>query len=681
MSLKKMKQALSFGLAAMLAVTAAFSSTQTALAATAQKASAPSINPLPANAPREQDDFYTAVNYDWLKKTKIPKNQPSVGGFEDIMNKNSEVLQNDFDNMLKKGKDKENSPLGQAVAFYKMTMDFEKLDKDGADPIKPLINQIKALKNYEEYDKNRIKLEQLGLSTVVDIGVNADMKDATKYSLYMAGPSLFLSDKSYYDADNKIGTLLIAEYQKMLEKFLKLTGESELDAKRIAKQAIEFDKLLLPTELTAAESSSYLTIYNPSKTAVVDGKMKNINLQDYILKTAGQSVDTVVVVNPRFVELHDKIFNQENFENMKSWLLCNTISSMSSLLSDDFRQAKADLSRVFAGVEPSEREEVAFSIAESLFSEVVGDYYAKTYFGEAAKKDVEDMTKQIIAMYKNRIGEKDWLSDATKKEAAKKLDTMTVLIGFPEKIKPVYNELKVTPSSQGGTLYSNYISMSEVRAKAYFAKLKQKVDRSQWAIPAQTVNAMYNPMSNSICFPAGILQGVFYDIDRSRSENLGAIGVVIGHEISHAFDNNGSKYDEKGNLRNWWTRKDFVKFESKTNAMKEMFNKLTFAGQKMNGQMLLGENVADNGGLRVAIEVAKLGKDYNADHFFRSYATMWRMKATEQYTQLLIVLDVHAPNQLRVNVQLSNMDEFYETYDVKKGDKMYIDPDKRITIW
>ena len=279
---------------------------------------------------------------------------------------------------------------------------------------------------------------------------------------------------------------------------------------------------------------------------------------------------------------------------------------------------------------------------------------------------------------KKRLKENTWLEDETKKYAVKKLETLNILVGYPDKYDEVYDKLVVDEKE---SFFSNTMRFSKIMAEHEYAKWNTTVKKLEWGMSSNTVNAYYNPSVNHICFPAAILQAPFYSLTQTKSENYGGIGAVIGHEISHAFDNNGSQFDENGNLKNWWTKKDYETFDEKAKAMIDLFDGIEFSGGKINGKLTVSENIADAGGLSCALEALKNGGEYNLEEFFINWAKIWRIKAKKEYLDYVIKVDVHAPGELRANIQPRNLDDFYKTFNVEENDKMYLEKKKRVNIW
>ena len=323
-------------------------------------------------------------------------------------------------------------------------------------------------------------------------------------------------------------------------------------------------------------------------------------------------------------------------------------------------------------------EKYAYYLASGMYSEPVGLYYGRTYFGEEAKKDIVAIVKEIIETYKSRVARNDFLSAATKEKAILKLSKIEVKMGYPDACRKIYDKLVF---GKDDSLYAVVGTLRKIRRLDNFAKLAKKVDRSEWVMPGHMVNACYNPFTNDITFPAAILQPPFYSIKQTRSQNLGGIGAVIGHEISHAFDNNGAQCDENGNLKNWWTKEDNRKFVAKTKAMIKQFEGIELPWGKVNAAFIVSENIADNGGMAVTLEMMSKLAGASYEEYFTNWAKVWCLKARPEYLALLLNVDVHGPAVLRANMPPRNFPEWYEAFGVKKSDKMYIAPSKRVVIW
>ena len=386
----------------------------------------------------------------------------------------------------------------------------------------------------------------------------------------------------------------------------------------------------------------------------------------------------IIVMEPRFLDHAESLLIAANFAEIKGWMLVKYINNVARFLSQAFREAAFPFNQAITGTPqlPTQIKQ-AYRLANSAFDEVVGIFYGQKYFGAKAKKDVEDMIRKMLKVYEERIKSNTWLSAETKKKAVVKLKALVLKIGYPDKIEEIFDLLQVDPEK---SLYENEAAMSTVRTKYMLAKLTKPVDRSVWLMPGNLNNACYDPQRNDLTFPAGILQAPFYDINQSRGANYGGIGATIGHEVSHAFDNSGAKFDERGNMNNWWTDADFAEFNKRVGQMVDIFDGLQYGPAKVNGKQVVGENIADLAGLACAVQT---GKDDGADlkDLFENYARSWMQKQRPEAIKTEVQTDVHAPQPTRVNIPVQCQDEFYDAFGVKKTDGMWLNPEDRITIW
>lgn len=458
-----------------------------------------------------------------------------------------------------------------------------------------------------------------------------------------------------------------------------MVGYSLDDSHRIVKQALDFDKTLVPIVKTPEEWADDIKNYNPMDFDEFITKSKNLDLKKFVVDSVGDEPIKVINREPRYLENLDKLVNPDTFENVKSWMIVRFLFYKANDLDEEFRQTVGEYRLVLSGAkELLSRDKFAYHVAERNLDQVVGTYYGKKYFGEKAKKDVRQMVEKMISVYEERLFNNDWLSEATKKKAILKLKKMVLKIGYPDQVESIFSKIKV---DENLSLYDNLAQINKIKNEDELSRLHQPVDRSKWLMPGHMVNASYDPQRNDITFPAAILQAPFYSLEQTSSQNFGGIGAVIAHEISHAFDNNGAQFDELGNINNWWTKEDYAIFKQLTQKMIDEFDGISYIGKKVNGTLIVSENIADVGGLRCALEAAKAEVDYNAKEFFTNWARVWRSKSTEQLNEMLLALDVHAPDSLRANVQAQNMDEFYDAFDVTEKDGMWLDKDKRVNIW
>ena len=626
-----------------------------------------------------KDDLYEAVNGEWLKTAKIPDDKPATGGFNDLVDEIDKQLMDDFD-AYAEGKEKsEDSRFNEMIKLYRLAKKFDWRKKVGPQPLKRMLASVENLNSYEDYQSQWKNWILAGMPSPISFDIDADMKNATVYALFASSPSLILPDKSYYEAEKKAQhDQLLQLWSSMVEALMDKLGYSKEEAKKMINDAIKFDALLAPNVKSAEEAADYSKMYNPQTVAELASATDQLDIAAIIKQLIGEEPEKVIVTEPEYFKALNKIL-QDNFELFKNWALIRVIRENASYLDDEMREINGRYGRALSGSKkPVSQRKFAFYLARDMFSQVAGDYYGKKYFGPQAKADVHHMVEQMIKVYKGRLTNNQWLSKDTRDKAILKLDKLGIQVGYPDKIPALYDQFKVDEEE---SLIANLNQLTVTANKELFSRWNKPVDRMRWEMSAATVNAYYHPFKNIIVFPAAILQAPFYSLKQSSSQNYGGIGAVIAHEISHAFDNNGSLFDEFGNLNNWWTDEDSAHFKQLAQKMIEEFEGIPFAGQKVNGKLTVSENIADAGGLSCALEAAKTEADFNAQEFFINWATIWRMKATEQYMQLLLSIDVHAPQKLRANIQAENLDDFYTAFDIKPGDEMYRAPEDRVHIW
>lgn len=626
-----------------------------------------------------KDDLYEAVNGAWIKDAKIPDDKPATGGFNDLVDEIDKQMMADFEDYADGKKTSDDPRFNEMIKLYRVAKKFDLRKKVGPVPLQRLLASVTALDSYADYQKQWKNWVLMGMPSPVSFDIDADMKNATVYALFVSSPSLILPDKSYYEPAKKDQhDQLMKLWAAMVKELLLKLDYAEEQAAQLIKEAQAFDALLAPNVKSAEEAADYSKMYNPQTVAELAASTDQLDLAAVIKQLVGATPDKVIVMEPAYFKALDSIL-KDHFDLFKSWALINVVRDNASYLDDEMREINGRYSRALSGSKkPVSQQKFAYYLARDIFSQVAGDYYGKTYFGPQAKADVHHMVEQMIAVYKQRLTNNTWLSKATRDKAVLKLDKLGIQVGYPDKIPSLYDHLKVDELE---SLIANLNQLSIVASKEMFSRWNKPVDRMRWEMSAATVNAYYHPFKNIIVFPAAILQAPFYSLKQTSSQNYGGIGAVIAHEISHAFDNNGALFDEYGNLNNWWTPEDSAHFKKLAQKMIDEFDGLPIAGQKVNGKLTVSENIADGGGLSCALEAAKEEDDFNAQEFFINWATIWRMKATQQYEQLLLSIDVHAPQKLRANVQAQNQADFYTAFDIQPGDQMYKAPEDQVNIW
>lgn len=625
---------------------------------------------------RIQDDLFEAVNAEWLAKTEIPSDRPRIAAFDELVISNEQTLMHDFATIH----EFDEPVMTEFAKFYKKAGDFIERFEFGTEPVKPELEKISAILDFETLTS---KFADLILNSQVPVpfglSVDTDMKDAVHYAMTFSGAGLILPDTTYYADEHPRKAELLDFYRTNTVEILREFGFSAEAAQQQVENTVKFDAILAQYVNTSEEWAKYAELYNPVVISDFTSHIKSVPFAQIIEALIGKLPEKIVVYEKRFYENFDQIVNVANFELIKSWMLVKLLRGSTQYLSDDMRILGSDFSRKLSGTsEARSQEKHAFDLATGQFSQAVGLYYGHKYFGEAAKADVQRMTSEMIKVYQERLDKNTWLSRATIDKAIKKLDAMTVFIGFPDKLPEIYQQFTVSHDS----LYSNIARFDVARSHKHYDKFNEDVDKTEWHMPAHMVNAYFSPDSNTIVFPAAILQKPFYSAtEQTPSQNYGGIGAVIAHEISHAFDNNGALFDEFGNMNNWWTDQDFKAFEAKQELMIAEFDGLEIAGGKVNGKLVVSENIADAGGLTAAMTAALREPDADLKAFFTQWGEIWRLKASEEYQQMLLSMDVHAPGKLRANVQASNLDEFFATFDIQEGDGMWRAEVERVKIW
>ncbi len=629
---------------------------------------------------RIQDDLYEAVNGEWLKTAVIPEDRPTAGGFSDLDQGVEKIMMADFAAFAAGEKTSDIPEMKYAVALYKKVLDTDRRNREGIAPVLPLLERLQGIKTVEELNEQAADLLLQGVDLPIQMEVTADMADATKHAFIVTGPDIILPDTTYYAEDNPAGKQLLTIWADMAAKVLAFAPLAPEEQKRYLDDALAYDALIAKKVKSRLEWSEYFKCHNPMEAEEVAAQVAPFDIQKLLANLYGKDAPTILVVyDPKAIREMNGYFSEENFELYRHWAYVKALLRSTACLSEELAALGKTYRRALTGVaaDPS-MEKQAYQTASRMYSEPVGVYYGRTYFGEEAKKDVVDLVRKIIETYKLRMKKNTFLAEETKAEAIKKLSTIEIKMGYPDEIQAIWSKMVF---DEDASCFDAMRALSAVRVRDMLDRVNKPVDRTEWVMPGHMVNACYNPSSNDITFPAAILQKPFYALSQSVSENLGGIGAVIGHEISHAFDNNGANFDENGNLKNWWKEEDFAAFKELTRDMIEQFDGIEFHGGKVSGELTVSENIADNGGMGVTLEIMHTLPDPDFQAYFINWARVWCRKAKEEYIQLLLKSDVHSPGELRANMSPRNFPEWYEAFGVTETDKMYIAPEKRISIW
>lgn len=638
---------------------------------------------------RPQDDFYNYVNGGWMKTAVIPADKSSWGSFNELGEKTDEnsltILKNILTEKYEKGTE------GQKIQdLYATYMDMDKRNADGINPIKGDLAKIDAIKNMKDLQKYLIEAVKEGNDPLFSWSVRGDLKNSKMNAVYLISASLGLG-KDYYQKENEDNRKTLEEYTKYVASLLEIIGEKNATEK--AQRVVALEKSFAKTYLTNEEGRDANKRYNPKTMEELAKISKNINLVNY-LKGAGVNTDRVIIGELKYYENLDKFINPNNLELIKDYLKVHLVSDNTDYLD----QRLDDLSFAFYGQylqgqqvqRPMDKR--ALSLINGRLGEAFGKIYVQKYFSPEAKKEMEVMIDYLKKSYRQHINNLDWMSATTKEKALEKLSKFNVKIAYPDKWED-YSKLVIESKNDGVNLYSNLKNIVKWDYEKALEKIGKPVDKTKWGMRPQTVNAYYSPLNNEIVFPAAILQAPFFDFKADPAVNFGGIGAVIGHEIAHGFDDGGARFDGDGNLNNWWTEEDKKNFEVKVKQLADQFSKYEpVKGNFVNGVFTSGENIADLAGVAIAYDALQMylkdkgnqelisGYSQN-QRFFLSWATIWRTKSTEKYMINQVKTDPHTPGYFRAFAPLTNVDAFYEAFDVKEGDKHYKKPEDRIKIW
>ena len=628
---------------------------------------------------RIQDDLYMHVNGETIENLVIPDDKPCAGGFNELSDGVEKIMMDEFAAMSE-SKSYPNEHLRRACELYSLAKDADKKEKYGIAPALKNLAVIDEITTLDDFSRLYKTLSAKGIPTPLNVGVDTDMKNTKRRLVYIQGAGVLLPDASYYKpemAEQKVQLLGI--WTQVAKAILAKTDLSPEDQEKLVNDTLAFDEIIGSLAKTSEEWANYIEMYNPMETSAVAEMISTADFTAILTDLFGKAPETVVVTEPRYFGGFATLFNAETLGLYKSWAYVTGLIRSCNYLSEELRELGGAFHRAITGVAKMESiEKFAYHLASGTYSDPVGIYYGEKYFGEEAKKDITEIVYQIIDTYKERIKTNEILGEETREKAILKLSTMGVKMGYPDKSRPIYEKLVFDPND---SLFDVILSLNAIREQDILSKLDEPTEPENWQMPGHMVNACYDPFVNDITFPAAILQAPFYSLKQTRSENLGGIGGVIGHEISHAFDSNGAKCDENGNINDWWTEDDFKRFEAKVNAMIEQFDGIELPWGKVNGAFIVSENMADNGGMSVTLDIMKETEGASYEEYFKNWARVWCQKARPEFLQLLLTVDVHGPASLRANMPPRNFPEWYETFGVTDKDQMYLAPEKRIVIW
>ncbi|WP_418510541.1 M13 family metallopeptidase [Corallibacter sp.] len=649
---------------------------------------------------KPSEDFFKHVNGNWLKTNTIPDDRSRWGSFDELRQKTDEDALGILKAAMSDNKDLEKidvlpgSDQEKAVFLYQTIMDTVSRNKQGIEPLKPVLEKIDNIKNIQDLQAYLIEMEPKGGAGFFGFGVGADAKDSNMNVGYLGTGGLGLPDRDYYVKDDEDSKEKREKYVAHITKMLQFLGDSEAQANAQAKQILAFETSLAKPKMDKVELRDARKTYNPTAVSDLQKMVPAIDWKAYFDGIGAKNLDTVIVSQPKYMKELQNILAKENVSNWKAYLRWSALNGAAGMLNDELDQANWDFySKTLRGAKKQRpRDERALQTINWTVGEALGKLYVDKKFPPEAKAKAEEMIQNVIKAFEQRISVLPWMSEDTKKKAIEKLQATQIKIAYPDKWKD-YSALKIQSVEEGGSYLQN---MQNARAWNYqedIEKLGKQVDKSEWYMAPQVVNAYFNPSYNEIVFPAAILQPPFYNYKADDAVNYGGIGAVIGHEISHSFDDSGARYDKDGNLNNWWTDEDLEEFTKLGKALADQYSSLeVLPDVHINGEFTLGENIGDLGGVNAAYDALQMSLKENGNpgeidgytpeqRFFMSWATVWRTLYRDDALKTQIKTDPHSPGMNRAVQPLLNVDAFYEAFSIKEGDSMYIAPEERVKIW
>jgi putative endopeptidase len=632
------------------------------------------------------DNFFLFVNGKWIDTAKIPATETGVGSFQDVYNLTRDHLKIILDDVAKSGAAA--GSIEQKVGdFYASGMDSATIEKLGYDPIKPDLQKINTIKDARGVMQFVAEAQKRNRSILFNVGVAADDKNSAWNIVVYSQGGLGLPDRDYYFKTDAATQAVVKAYQVYMQKLFMLTGSDSATAAKEMASVYNLEKLIAASHRTNVELRDPQSNYNKMAVADLDKSMRNFGWKT-LLANLSIKTDSVNVSQPAFYKKTNELLKTIPVDTWKTYLRFNVLYQSANALSSPFVNAQFNYVKVLSGQQKMKpRWERIYRATDANLGEALGQLYVKKYFTEDAKKRMLDLVNNLQTAFDVRISKLDWMSDSTKQKSKDKLHSFLKKIGYPEKWRD-YSKVTVNKN----TYFDNLVSASRNEYQYQLNKVGKPVDKMEWGMTPPTINAYYNPTFNEIVFPSGILQYPFFDAAADDAVNYGGIGMVIGHEMTHGFDDQGAQYDKAGNLKNWWSKEDNVKFVAKSKKVIDLYNTFTVLDTvHINGALTTGENMADIGGIAIAYDAFKMTKQgqdtvkidgFTPDQrFFISFGQIWRQKQKAETQRLRANTDPHSPAMYRVNGPLQNFTPFYNAFNVQPGNKMYIPDSSRIKIW
>ena len=638
-----------------------------------------------------KSDFYNYVNGNWMKYTEIPDDRTSWGGFSVLRKSTDDDVLKILATAKESGNYTASTDQAKALAIFDSKLDSAARNKAGISPLQPALEAIASVANLKDL-QTVLATNAAVSSPFINIGAGADLNNSSMNAVYLGANGLGLPDRDFYLEEDEKSVEIREEYKKHVSKMLQRLGDSEADATKAAEKILAMETELAEPRLNKVERRDARNYNNPRTIAEVDKMISTIDMKKLIADLGiTKKFDTLLVTQLRYTEALDKFLKTTPIEDIKTLVRWDTFNSAAGRLTTDIETANWEFySKYLSGAkEQRPADERALATVNGTVGEALGQLYVDAKFPPEAKAKAELMIANVIDAFKERISVLDWMTDSTKTKAIEKLDKFTVKIAYPDKWED-YSTMEVSADK---SYFENMTAVSKWGELKNYAEIGEPVDKTEWGMSPQTVNAYFNPLNNEIVFPAAILQPPFYNYTADEAVNYGGIGAVIGHEISHAFDDSGSRFDADGNLKNWWTEADLKAFTERADALAVQYDSvMVLPDVYVNGKFTLGENIGDLGGLLGAYDglqkyYAENGRPEDVDgftaeqRFFMSWATVWRTKSRDEALRTQIKTDPHSPGMVRATQPLLNIQEFYDAFDIKEGDAMYLAPEKRVHIW
>ena len=638
---------------------------------------------------KPQDDFFNYVNSKWIAANPIPATESRWGSFNILAENSKKMLR-----QIMQDDAKANAPQGSIAQkvgdFWYTGMDSNAVTKAGITPLKPYLNEIDAIKSKSDVLKVTAKIQKIGATPFFGVFVDADQKNSAQNILIVTQSGLGMPDRDYYTRTDEKSEGLRKAYLDYVKKLFTLSGSNAATAEASANTVMKIETQLANSSMTLVEQRDPYATYNKMTMMDLMTKDPAIDWKLYFAMMGLPPQNELIVAQPKFLEKVNTMIDETSIDDWKTYLRFHFLSNAANLVGGDFDQAHFDFYRkALTGVEKMDpRWKRVSDLANACMGQALGQEYVKRTFTPEAKQKMTDLIHNLQEAFSQRIDQLDWMSPETKAYAHKKLSAFTIKVGYPDKWKD-YSALKI----DRGPFVLNVFNCVEFETNRNLAKAGKPVDRGEWLMSPQTVNAYYNPTNNEIVFPAAILQAPFFDLNADNAVNYGGIGAAIGHEMTHGFDDAGSLYDADGNLKNWWTKEDSVRFSEKSKKVSHFYSMYTpIDTLHINGDLTNGENIADQGGLAIAFTAFLIEQKKNPqpekidgltanERFFISYGQIWRGNSRDNALRMQLLTNPHSPGKYRVLGTLSNMPEWYTTFNVKPGDKMYVKPEDQTRIW